>query len=285
MDEGLEGGTKLDALLRNKKIIVIVLVVLLLLVGGGFLLWQSGTLGGGGRVTSLQRKYNSYINYVVTGEESNEQPELYSNEMLLPYFEDLSENELSVYLEKANNKYLEFSNEYIMSEREDPADIGAMEAYFQDYAEIIPFSEDELLEMYLDVGRQEALEAIEERYTISSENEQLVAYVNASKEALTLYLSLLVSMNGAGCINNGVIISGCYVGDNDTINALNSENTIAMNAINELQVLATEAAKKIYGELYGELPTDEVIEYEDRELVNDEDLMDDESETEEGNNE
>ncbi|MDO5451878.1 MAG: hypothetical protein Q4F56_02205 [Candidatus Saccharibacteria bacterium] len=73
MDEGLEGGTRLSALLRNKKVVLIVLAVLLVVAGGGFLLWRSLSSGNGGQLfgmDSIRSSFNEYANYLLNGEKS-----------------------------------------------------------------------------------------------------------------------------------------------------------------------------------------------------------------------
>ena len=101
---------------RKGVVILIVLVVVLALVGGGFLLWQNGVFGGGSnsqsQAASLEEKYNSYIDYVLYGENSVEKYSIDGIENWTPYFAGLEGDELESYLQNANTKYADLETVY-----------------------------------------------------------------------------------------------------------------------------------------------------------------------------
>ena len=256
MDEGLEGGTKLDALLRNKKIIVIVLLVLLLLVGGGFLLWQN--LQGDDNPFPTQQeagnikgKYNSYVNYVMFGKESNETPVLEVMEDAQPYFENLQGEGEGVYLEQATFKYDELQEAYLAYGGDLAVNLDTLKLYFQDLAQTKGVTMAEIVNAYASGGEKAAENLIVERFVNNGTRLYFDDYLNAEKEYAEFLLRVVINAGAAGCISGGQLVEGCYTMTEAEGMELNSKFNNVMTTKNTLRFNAMETLEIIYENLYG----------------------------------
>lgn len=251
------GGGAPEKKSRKGLIILIVLIVLLALVGGGYYLWQSGTSGDGSQqaqTTNVQEKYNSYVNYVLWGEESTEKPIIEDIDQLRPYFETLKNDEIDAYLEKANTKYAEFENGYSGYNSQNKVNIISLKVFFQDYAQMRAITSEQLLKMYLDKGFEETKNFVQDKCQISDNNttDGMRREKNAIKDYSDAFLNIVAKIDKAGCIRDGEIKPGCYkVVDNDEKELLDKASTVD-SAEKEIRTSAMDALKSLYTEFYGD---------------------------------
>lgn len=262
MDEGLEGGTRLSTLLRNKKVILIVLVVLLLLVGGGFLLWQN--LQGDDNpfptqqdAGEMKEKYNSYVNYVLFGEESTEAPSFETMEEAQPYFESLQGGGEGAYLEQANYKYGELQEAYLAYDGDLAVNMETLKLFFQDLARVQDITMAEIANTYVAGGEKAVENLIIERFANNGTKLYFDDYLNAERDYAELLLRIVINAGAAGCINGNQLVEGCYTMTETEGMELNNKLSGVMTAKNTLRYNAMETLEIIYDDLYGLLIEDE----------------------------
>ena len=263
-DDVVIGGGNADSGKKSRKgvVILIILIVLLALVGGGFLLWQNGVFGGGGggnvqtsQMTDLQKSYNSYVNYVLWGVESDGKPDYDAMEQARPYFEGLSENELTAYVSKANGKYETLKQAYDSSTGEKKISLEPMKLYFEDFARI-KISEEDIINKYLADGQEMTNNLIEKSYEEGIKNEKLAGYSEANKKYMDNYLQMVINANGKGCIKNKELIIGCYALSREANAELEESRYAMLDKKMEVKISAVSTMNKLYVEFYGDSSSD-----------------------------
>lgn len=251
--EGTGGAGKT----RKGVIVLIVLIVLLALVGGGFWLWQSGALGGEGGLQSqttngLEEKYNSYVNYVLWGVESNGKPDLVAMSEATPYFEKVRNDEaaLGEYVSNAGKKYNELMQAYDAAEIEEKTDIAVLESYFGNYPVVPMLTQSELLGAYLVGGKQEAQELLDNAYSAVGAESYFNNFLKAEKELGEQILKMIIKADTAGCIKEGAIASNCSEMDTSDSEAMGKAVMNASGAMAEMSSAAYDALGDLYVGLY-----------------------------------
>ena len=249
------GGADSNKKSRKGIVILIILVAFLALIGGGILLWQNGVFGGSGssqlQVANLEEKFNSYIDYVLYGEDSAEKYGIDEIEAWTPYFAGLEGDELSAYIEKANYKYLELENAYSQSNANDRVDITPMKIYYQDYASMQPMSEKEVSDFYIENGLGQTKKMINNKYIFSGNNLQFETYLESVNDSLSNYLTLLVKADKAGCIRDKKIVSGCYKLTEEEYKVYQEKELEMGKTGDVLKKSAVDTLKSVYNTLYG----------------------------------
>lgn len=245
---------------RKGIIILVILVALLLLIGGGILLWRNGVFGsessdaGQTQAGTLEEKYNSYVNYVLYGEDNVGRPDIENISEIVAYFETLDESLLTDYLEKTNNLFADFERAYNVEIDEHGVDLMPLMTYYYDYAEKQPLQDNDLFDMYVASGEEESNKMIDSKYTITKTDGEFYDYLNAIKKYYRLYLGLIVKADMKGCIKNGMVLSGCFIISDEDEKNLEGTAEVVFDSIEKMKIMATSAMANIYVELYGELP-------------------------------
>ncbi|MBQ3297083.1 hypothetical protein IJH01_03120 [Candidatus Saccharibacteria bacterium] len=255
------GGGMSEQKSRKGVVALIVLVVLLGLVGGGFLLWQNGVFGGGSggdqQTVGLKEAYNSYVNYVLWGVESDGQPNLEAIEGVVgPYFEGLEGDVLDAYIVNANNKYEALKQNYDAVEGEEKEDLTVLYSYFESYPKIVQISTEEIIKMYVDGGVDVTKKVIEANYSGSDNEQYFDDYLTAEKNFAETYLNLVKGADAKGCVEDGVMIQGCYQLNDEQKNLLGEQMSAVANTRSDLVARATSVIKTLYVGLYGEEVTE-----------------------------
>lgn len=249
---------------RKGVVVLVVLIVLLALVGGGFLLWQNGVFGGGSNSSSsnqqsnnLQSAYNSYVNYVLWGVESDGKPDLTAMEQARPYFMSLQGNNnstaIDTYLVKTEEKYSALKSAYDATNVENKVDITVLKAYFEDLVRMNKLTQDEMLAVYLTDGEQEVRALINNTYSIK--NESINELSAAKKELSETLLSVTMKTVAAGCVQDKKIKSGCYQLTDEEKQSLTEEAARMVDSEDSLMSKARGAMYNLYNELYGNTET------------------------------
>ena len=240
---------------RKGVVILIILVVLLALVSGGFLLWQNGVFGGNGgenvqtsQMTDLQKSYNSYVNYVLWGVESDGKPDYDAMEQARPYFEGLSGSELIEYVSMANEKYNKLSNAYNASTSENKINLEPMKLYFEDFASVGEINQDEILTSYLASGEQKTEELIERTY--NSGESKLGDLLSEKRKLAKTILDITAKTVVANCVKDEKITPGCYQLTGEEKQALSETTTKMIEAENDLMEKAMGAITDLYNGTY-----------------------------------
>ena len=249
------GNTASGKKSRKGVVILIIMVVLLALVGGGFLLWQNGVFGGNGggnvqtsQMTDLQKSYNSYVNYVLWGVESDGKPDYNAIEQARPYFEGLSGNELMAYVSTANEKYNKLSNAYNASTDENKINLEPMKLYFEDFASVGEINQDEILTSYLASGEQKTEELIERTY--NSGESKLGDLLSEKRKLAKTILDITAKTVAANCVKDEKITPGCYQLTGEEKQALSETTTKMIEAENDLMEKAMGAITDLYNGTY-----------------------------------
>lgn len=238
---------------RKGVIVLIILIVLLALVGGGLWLWQNGMLGDGGGSQSqttngLEEKYNSYVNYVLWGVESNGKPDLVAMNEATPYFEKVRNDEtaLGEYALNTEQKYNELKQAYAVAEIEEKTDIAVLESYFENYPVIPVLTQSELLVAYLAGGEEEAQELLNDTYSAVDAEKYFSNYLKAEKELGEQILKMIIKADTAGCVKEGKITNNCSEMNDSDSEAMGKAVMNASGAMVEM----SSAAYGVLGDLY-----------------------------------
>lgn len=249
------GGADSGKKSRKGVVILIILVVVLALVGGGVLLWQN--LGSGNsnqsQTASLEEKYNSYVNYVLWGVESDGKPDLAAiKEATNAYFEDLRDDALlNGYISKANEKYIGLADSYGQKEGENKVDVAVLKSYFEDYSAVKQISNEEIARIYVADGQAAVEKMIDQNYKTVGNEKYLNDYLAAEKKLATVNLDLIVKGTPKGCVQDGRLVLSCYGLNDEEAKMLNDAIFGAMDAVVELKTKAFDSIQGLYDELYG----------------------------------
>ncbi len=257
----------------KKGLIIGVIVVLLLAAVGAFVAMNlSGRRGDSDQVVTyepLRESFNSYMNYVLYGEDSEEDIDLNTIGGIEPYFLEVKKSGegKEEYLAKAEEKYTAFMKSYykdVVIDDEDDVDekeedeeeddepnkeeTSELSVYFQDYV-AVGMSSSELVKKYLELGYDETVKLVEESYKTDNTNQLFLEYVNADKERNLLELKIVAQTNGASCIGDDTLIVDCYDISDDLrkqyeelwMKSYRYSSSLKENAINTLE--------NIYGEI------------------------------------
>ena len=242
---------------RKGVVTLIILVILLVFAGIGFFFWQNGTSGGGSpqqQAGNLKENYNSYVNYVLAGDESNNEINLETVNMAQAFFKNLKDATLDAYITKANEKYGVLKQSYDAVESENRQDIAVLKSYYQDYPQIKSLDISEVIKIYEQNGKDriKTEQAIAENYKMDSIETYLNNYLAAGISYANVLLGIIENADKAGCIKDANLVQGCYVntiqeGDdfskkyNDMIGAQNNLYNQAINTMLTIYEVAYSA--------------------------------------------
>ena len=235
-------------------IALIVIVIILLFAGIAFLIINRNNGSSGSATPSaIKEAFNSYVNYVLYGKNSNENIEDIANfnTIITPYFESLDNEEKTQYISTAIEKYDSFTNLYYAEGRnlDDLIDTNSLQDYFQDYARIDQLGEADVLDLYNKYGKSETAQMIKKNYNITNISNNLAAYVDDLEELSDTYLNIIANIDNAGCLSNGSIIENCYT----LTEAENNKIQIIFDVIdmwNSFYSKAINTLNNLYAELY-----------------------------------
>lgn len=243
---------------KTKKIGVwnvwlIVLVAIVLCLSIVLIIWLalSGSNDGGESFSDTTNSFNSYINYVVYGQENNGAINIDDVAGAQPYFESVSGDDLEQYLLKAKEKYTVFSNLYSNGDG-NVLGIESMDIYFYDYAKNHTISMGSYLDLYEKNGVEGIDNFIKERFPESSSDVIYNSYIDDEKQFANLCAKIFTTAESAGCRGeDGAFTEGCYNMSEQESENLSSVMGKIDNDENILYDNAVSAILALYEELYG----------------------------------
>lgn len=248
---------------RKGVVIFIVLVVLLALVGGGLLLWQNGVFGGrsgngssSSQQNSLQKAYNSYVNYVLWGVESDGKPDLSAIEdVVKPYFESLQDDTggsaLNAYVTRANEKYEIFKQAYDAEEIKNKLNIAVLKIYFEELPLVETVNVTKMITAYSEKGETDVRDNIDKVYAKNVDVENyLNTFLDKQKQLAYVTLNLIVKASVNNCIQNNRISLNCSGLADEDKSAWNEAIVIANDSSTEIKGMAFTVIEGVYGSLY-----------------------------------
>ncbi len=249
------GGVALAPQKKSKKWLILVIILALLVVGGlGYFAYsQISKNNEQAKLNSAKTVYNYYVNYVMFGAESNGDIDEIALLAATPYFYNLEQR--TSYAKTVENKYTNFKNNYSGTQ-----DVRILKSFFQDYATFDIMDSAEIAKLYSENGGngENVLQAIEEHYKTDDETEEYwKRYLTAEKALAEALLAQVKNAGAAGCVQNGIMVEGCYAAT-EAENVIIGEKAIAtMSAASSLENVATNTLIDIYDEIYN---SDEVEE-------------------------
>lgn len=205
---GAASGTNSKKKMKLWIILIAVLVILVL----GIILWLLIQKNSEGvfDVGDIKASFNSYVNYVIHGEDSSEAVDIDSIQESNPYYMNLEGVDLQQYLAKSEEKYNAFANNY-NSSNGDVYGIQYMNAFFYDYVEIYSMSIDGFYDLYRNDNIEAFDEMLSKKYDTSSNYDAVLrSYIVNEKQLAGLSFEILSDAEKADCLNNGGLIEGCY---------------------------------------------------------------------------
>lgn len=237
-------------------IVAVVLVIVGVLVAMTTLGGKKGDGGGGQSVQpgTLKEKFNSYINYVWYGEDSDADIDRNSIFGTDPYFLKVQKTREGVdeYLAKADEKLNIFADDYYKTDYEEL--LGGMKAYFQDYVGVPELTVEQIAKMYLASGQVVVEDYIERFYSSDNEsmNRNIIEFVDLKKKEAGVRLEMVIQIDKQGCISNGEMIARCYNMSEDIsekfFSITEDISTVSEKIIND----GTRIFSSVYSEVYGE---------------------------------
>ena len=264
------GGVAPEKSSKTKIIILIVLVVLLALVGVGFLLWQNNAANNSEtkQEASLQERYNSYVNYVLWGVESDGKPDLAEMKKAKPYLETIMNGEDSSqtgqnentkndklmfeeYIAKEGALFADFSEAYAGYEGGEKVDVAVIESYFDRYPRLEQIDVSEMIMLYNEGGENRVKESIEEWFVQEGDDEKYLSEYLEKKNILAeQILNLIVKANAAGCIKDDSLDLTCYKMEESEDESLGDAMLGAFEASKQMRLAARDTLESIHGQLY-----------------------------------
>lgn len=248
----------------RKGLIIGVIVAFVLLLGGGLvaLAATSGMFGGGNSsgnsqeentLTDAKGAFNEYINYVVSGKDSGDaiNEETISN-MFYPYFAELNDEDLDVYLDKIKKKsdaLAKFLGEEYALELRD------MNVYTLWFAEAYPINYAKAYGLFAANGYEKAIESVNNHFEVDSEDGVFDQYLVTARKAAMQEISVISEANSAGCYTDGKLISGCYSMSDEKRNEYNTVRNEEAEIEAMIKENAVDAALVVYDSLYNNAET------------------------------
>ena len=235
-------------------IILIVFIIMALFAGIAFLIINRNNGGNSATAPSnLKEAFNSYINYITTGEDSNSDINPESINFSNPYFYSINNQEdLTKYVDNANEKFQAFVDKYLESE-EHTQDIDAISAYYQGVASTHLFSEEDLLKEYVDKGTSAAKDLIYKTFDYNLNDPSLGnlgPYLTASRTLAKLQLDNIEKIAASGCLSGDTIVEGCYQNTESENEALYDAMAVKRKISARLYNLAINTTISVYEEIY-----------------------------------
>ena len=197
----------------KKWVAVIVVAILAILIGIGFWFLSTGSVAQNPQKNEdLQQKYNSYVNYVLSGKEDDSEPERdFIVDLETSYFGYIDEDEINEYLQKAEEKYTSFENGYYQNNAKNEISLTPLKAFFQDYVKI-KTALGKFNTVYKENGKDSAEKLITENTTQSDTDDEVLAEYKAKrKESLEAYLQLWESFKDEKCFTKETgIAQSCF---------------------------------------------------------------------------
>lgn len=252
-DVVLDGGAS-----RKKFLVKIISIGLLVLVICGILIYfivnniTNDRAASNVSVSPVKESFNKYVNYVLSGEDNGKGVDKTFIESSVPYFESLDNTEKEKYVEIASQKFENFSELYY--DELGGYSLEDIETYFEQYASINPFTENDIIIEYVAEGKERTQDTVNSLFNsirLSDMNEKLDQYIDAEKLLAKTWLSIIINADEAGCVDTSEIVPGCYKVSNEE----QSEIARLRDLINSLSFSMESKAKSslsmIYGEIYG----------------------------------
>lgn len=243
-----------DAKSPKKGLIIgAIVIVLLALVGAlvGFIFTGKG--GGGQTVAAkpLKEAFNSYVNYIWYGKDSDEDFDSYRLSETMPYSLTVKKEEIEInsYILIANEKYKSFEAAYYQNDfgtesTDDLAD------FFQDYIVFPKPNTKKILEEYLKSGYDATVSYIDNTYSIEKNSPNFTNYASAVNEEMKTILAVGAQANSFGCIRDAQINYTCFSLSDELKNKLGTTTLNTINAEETLQSVAYSTLYNIYAEVY-----------------------------------
>lgn len=246
----------------NKWVIIgIVAVVLSLALAIVSVVVTSGPRGGGDAAISdedvLQEKvsFNIYANYLTSGE-SNEQDVTEDVLADIPFYADFmteAKNEgAEIYIADLNNLFSNFSQSYLGD-----YDITTINDYYNIPVVIEEFTGDELLAMYLGMGKSGATIFLNNSLDIDTNeySASMVEYARTVGRSELAILDYYAMIDGGGCLNGSEIDEACAVGVAGLDAVAENIATMALDVIetkDSFYSYAMGILRDVYAEIYSD---------------------------------
>ncbi len=236
---------------KNKiRIIIGVIALLILIVAGvGVGVWYglNNNLKNDDRI-SVESKFNSYINYVLLGFENDDALTIETLQKAEPFFLTLTQNEIIPYVQKAEEKYIDFSTNYYAMGGD--IDTSPLETYFQDYALTLSLTREDILKSYIEDGKEKTEEYIKIFYSLTDMDNYLGIYLENMQKLGLATLEMISKADSFGCIKNNSIVENCYVESEEEKNSYNALMTEALESLITLENRAATTLIDLYSEIY-----------------------------------
>ena len=240
---------------RVVLIVIVVIVALLAITLGILLRCTGGGQNGSSSPGSLKEAFNSYANYIISGEDKNSDVDIELVQTTEPYFYSIEDaTDLKNYVEKANQKYQAFSDKYYESE-DNVLEIESIKAYYQGVASTHLFTEGSLLKEYINGGVSGAEEYIYKTFDYDLNDPALGTlspYITASRTLAVLQLDNFKKLSTLGCIKNDTIVEGCYQNSESENGAISEAILEKWQAENTIYYQATQTLVSSYNEINNE---------------------------------
>jgi hypothetical protein len=161
----------------------------------------------------LVESFNSFVNYLVFGLDSDEEPDFIGAADNLTISEKFMYTEPSeerdAYFAELLEKYSNFSGLYDDLDRQKPVLSSDVMGFYYDIAGINKIETNDMLEYYNNNGLEKTISFIESRYPSTSNSENANLYIESWKEFLISQLPLYQDLLELGCVNGTVIDDTC----------------------------------------------------------------------------
>ena len=210
------------------------------------------TIGGGPDKVSdssdVKKAFNSYVNYVMWGKESDEEVNMDEFDGNTLYYLKLSGGELDHYLLKVQDLYDMLNSSY--SSTGEMTDISALNVFFHDYVAMLPLTIEEIGEEYALRGKEATQDLIDERYNKNKATGILLSdYIGKEKELLELYMRIVMDANNSGCVEISTLNKGCYSLTKEELGAVETKLFDLTNIQDSMYFSAMETLRHIYDDI------------------------------------
>ncbi len=255
-------------------LIALVVLIVVGLVASAIFSRGGGSDGGGSDVANQKSAFNSYANYVLFGEDSDEdltEEEIYENSA---YFEtlDINEDVITKYTLEANKKFGELERSY--AQDNDPywqTAFTDMSDFFQKLPSALPLTVKELSDAFASGGRSGAEELIDRRYSTSdysSDEDGLSSmfldYLDAASSLSALRLNVIEKAKEGGCVISDSLENSCYTMNESEIQEAEGYFAESNDSVEAMRQNAFLAIQNMFNKIYGYDNENEEIDEEVR---------------------
>lgn len=239
-------------------IVLVVALILLAVVAVGVTIVR--TIGGGENGPSnveagdVKKAFNSYVNYVAWGKESDEDFEIEDVSGTMGYYESISdEDTFEQYLTKAQELYTNFANSYYENDADDMAtSLDSINTYYHDYVAMLPLSMDNIRAECESGGKDAAVRLVGNYYSYDvGSSMTLDDYVKLEKELSELYISVVGTLNNNGCVVVDILGDGCYVLSESDREKIEKKMYESIDAQDAIYYNAMDVLQYVYDNIYG----------------------------------